>query len=217
MAASGIDIWRIQLHGRWGSSQVLRYVRLAPLASSLALEASLGRDLSQVRMAILDAKATLANLAPSTRLTDTDADLQQSLVETLGPTLSTPALFLGPPLVEEVLSSAAGKGWHRNPDSAELLVSNIGPPKFDRKLHSLRPPHKKWRQPLPEPEDLTAGTKIWCSTWDFVKAYGKHHAVFVVWDGGEECNLLPLCSRCFGKEELRQAAPASSSSSSDSE
>ena len=65
LASSGIDVWRIHLHGRWGSDTVLRYVRLAPLGNSLALEASLGRDLTEVRTAILDAKATLANLASS--------------------------------------------------------------------------------------------------------------------------------------------------------
>ena len=27
LAASGIDVWRIQLHGRWGSNAVLRYIR----------------------------------------------------------------------------------------------------------------------------------------------------------------------------------------------
>ena len=40
---SGIDVWRIQLHGRWGSRAVLRYVD-SPLARSLSLEASQGRD-----------------------------------------------------------------------------------------------------------------------------------------------------------------------------
>ena len=48
----GIDVWRFQLHGRWGSSSVLRYIRLSPLAPTLALEAALGRDLRQVQHAI---------------------------------------------------------------------------------------------------------------------------------------------------------------------
>ena len=72
MASSGIDIWRIQLHGRWASSAVLKYVPLAPLARSLSLEVSLGRDLSHVRVAIIEAKATSAGTqAPSLPLQNT--------------------------------------------------------------------------------------------------------------------------------------------------
>ena len=62
LAAAGIDIWRIQLHGRWGSDAILRYIKLAPLSSSLAIEATLGRDLKQVREAILGAKAELTGI-----------------------------------------------------------------------------------------------------------------------------------------------------------
>ena len=57
MASSGIDIWRIQLHGRWGSAAVLRYVKLAPLSSSIAVETSLGRDLRTLRQALAGAQA----------------------------------------------------------------------------------------------------------------------------------------------------------------
>ena len=53
LASCGIDVWRIQLHCRLGSSSVLRYVRLAPLSGSVALEASLGRDLKHVEQAIV--------------------------------------------------------------------------------------------------------------------------------------------------------------------
>ena len=40
LASCGIDVWRILLHGRWGSS-----AKLSPLTQSPPLEASLGRDL----------------------------------------------------------------------------------------------------------------------------------------------------------------------------
>ena len=98
LAASGIDVWRIQLHGRWGSDTVLRYVRLAPLAKSLALEVSLGKDLSNVRSALLQAKATLANLVP----TASPIPIDDSLAEALGP-LAKPAAFLGKPAVDHIL------------------------------------------------------------------------------------------------------------------
>ena len=107
MVSIGIDVWRIQLHGRWGSDSVLRYVRLAPLGKSLALEASLGRDLTEVRTAILDAKATLANLAAPSTTAPTDLrsrhtastdlhDLDKTLMSALGPVLSAPATYLCP-------------------------------------------------------------------------------------------------------------------------
>jgi len=77
LASCGIDVWRIQLHCRWGSNSVLRYVRLAPLSGSVALEASLGRDLKHVETAIVAAKAELA-VAKSTLTT------QPSLRESRG-------------------------------------------------------------------------------------------------------------------------------------
>ena len=57
LASCGIDVWRLQLHGRWGSRAVLRDVRLSPVAMSLSLEASLGRDLPAVQKQILRTKA----------------------------------------------------------------------------------------------------------------------------------------------------------------
>jgi hypothetical protein len=81
LASSGIDVWRIQIHGRWGSDTVLKYVRLAPLTKSLALEVSLGRDLTDVRAAILSAKATLANMTSTSNIVMEE----EALVEALGP------------------------------------------------------------------------------------------------------------------------------------
>ena len=42
LASCGIDVRRIQLHGRWSPRAVLRYVRLSLLAQFLSLEASSG-------------------------------------------------------------------------------------------------------------------------------------------------------------------------------
>ena len=112
-----------------------------------------------------------------------------------------------------MLAAKAGKGWYRNPDRGELLIANVGPPRFDGKLHAFRPPIKRWNAPLPDPDELPPGSKIWCSSWDFTKAYKQAYAKLLVWDGGEECLLAPLCTRCFGKEEARLAAASSSSSS----
>eukprot|EP00959_Pyramimonas_sp_CCMP1952_P013145 277785-Pyramimonas_sp.AAC.1 len=36
MAMSGVEIWEIQLFGRWGSSAILSYIRESPLAASAA-------------------------------------------------------------------------------------------------------------------------------------------------------------------------------------
>jgi integrase len=206
LAASGIDVWRIQLHGRWGSSTVLRYVRLAPLASSLALEASLGRDLSTVRAAILEAKATLATTG------HTPLPVQDSLVAALGPTLATPAKFLGVPQADHILGNRSVKGWSRIPNKSELLVSNIGPPQYDGKLHSLKPPRQWSGQPPTMSEwDFASGAKAWCS-FDFKEAAAR--CEFKIWTGKHDQVEFPLCGRCFGKPEARKAVPASSSSES---
>ena len=206
LAASGIDVWRIQLHGRWGSDTVLRYVRLAPLAKSLALEASLGKDLSEVRSALLHAKAALADLAPHA----SDIPLEDSLAEALGP-LATPAPFLGKPTVDQILGNTSVKGWHRRPKNKELLVANIGPPNYDGKLHPLRPP-QYWSGTLPDLSDWQPTTvKTWCG-WNFRAP--EVVAQLQVWDTAEDDHeTAPLCGRCFGKRKGKKP----SSSSSDSE
>ena len=210
LAASGIDVWRIQLHGRWGSSTVLQYVRLAPLASSLALEASLGRDLTVVRAAILEAKATLASTEAAAPI-----PLQDSLIAALGPTLGKPAKFLGRPRADDILGNKSVKGWSRFPDVGELLVSNIGPPQFDGKLHSLKPP-RKWKGTPPSLADwdFAAGSKAWCS-FNYQEAADR--CKFKVWDPkNDELLALPICRRCFGKPEARTLRVLSSSSSGSS-
>ena len=98
LASSGIDVWRIQIHGRWGSATVLKYVRLAPLTKSLALEVSLGKDLTDVRSAILDTKATLAGMSIATNKVMED----DALVTALGPQLGKSASYLGAPKLDHI-------------------------------------------------------------------------------------------------------------------
>ena len=209
LASSGIDVWRIQLHGRWGSDTVLRYVRLAPLAKSLAIEVSLGKDLSNVRTALLQAKATLADLAPSSAIIPID----DSLAEALGP-LAKPATFLGRPSVDHILGNEAVKGWTRKPKKNELLVSNIGPPNYDGKLHSLRPP-LCISGPAPAIEDWEPTcTKPWCGGWNFMAAGAR--ASLHIWKGSDSDIIMPLCKRCFGEGTPDDLAAGSSSGSSSS-
>ena len=195
---------------------------------SLALEASLGRDLTEVRTAILDAKATLANLAAPSTTASTDLhsrhtastdlhDLDKTLMSALGPVLSAPATYLGAPQLDQILSTTAVKGWHRFPEKSELLVANIGPPEYSGKLHALRPPHMGWTGPLPSMDTWQSDNKAWCS-WDFIAAWKDGgRSKFYIWSGNEEEEAqTPLCSRCFGKENLRkQKASSSSFTSSD--
>ena len=210
LASSGIDIWRIQIHGRWGSATVLRYVRLAPLAKSLALEASLGKDLSEVRTAILDAKATLSKLSVSSTTVGQE-DMDEILASALGPTLSAATSYLGAPKLDHILGNASVKGWHRVPEMGELLVANIGPPEYSGKLHSLRPPQLH-HGPPPQIGDWHPRIgKAWCS-WNFVAAGAR--AEFSVWDNGEECKQAPLCFRCFGRPKQEDSAAETLSSGS---
>ena len=182
LAASGIDVWRIQLHGRWGSDTVLRYVRLAPLAKSLELEVSLGKDLSDVRSAILQAKASLANLSPQ----GATIPIDDSLEEALGP-LAQPVTFLGRPSVEQILGNKT-KGRHRKPRRNELLVANIGPPNFDGKLHSLRPP-VCIDGPAPNFNEWEPTCSIaWCS-WNFTAAGAR--ARLQTWTGNDDNLATP--------------------------
>ena len=207
LASSGIDIWRIQLHGRWGSDTVLQYVRLAPLAKSLALEVSLGKDLSDVQTALLQAKATLSSLTPQASA----IPLEDVLDTALGPS-AKPAAFLGKPTVDQILGNSSVKGWHRVPKQNEILVANVGPPNYDGKLHSMRPPLcvigtlptlSNWEH---------ACSKTWCS-WKFLEVGSR--AELHSWDNAvDKHGEAPLCGRCFGKQAV---AASSSSASSDTE
>ena len=50
MAAAGMDLWKIQLFGRWGSAAILAYIRESPLETShqWALQTAEGLELKEV-------------------------------------------------------------------------------------------------------------------------------------------------------------------------
>ena len=131
LASCGIDVWRLQLRGRWGSNAVLRYMRLSPLAGSLALEASLGRDLRAGKEAILTAKVELAKVCP--RGVELDS-LQLRLDSALAPALdqSKCAGVLGKPCAREI-TELRTKRCGRCPEHAEILICSD-----DGTLHALR-------------------------------------------------------------------------------
>ena len=51
MAMAGIDLWRVQIFGRWGSAAVLKYVRDAPVGAhaNLSLMTARGLDLESLQ------------------------------------------------------------------------------------------------------------------------------------------------------------------------
>ena len=179
------------------------------MAKSLALEVSLGNDLFNVRSALLQAKATLANLAP----TISPIPIDDSLAEALGP-LAKPAAFLGKPAADHILGNEAVKGWIRKPMKNELLVANVGPPNYDGKLHSLRPP-LCISGPAPSMDSWEpACTEPWCGGWNFLAAGAR--AQLHVWLGSEPDIIQPLCKRCFGEGSPDDLAADISSSGSSS-
>ena len=212
LARSGIDIWRIQLHGRWGSAAVLGYVKLAALHASLAVEATLNRDLSHVREAIVAAKVRLAQLTdapqPGNQATQNviESELGESLVRGTG--------VLGPPCMSDLLDGVGSKhAVQRQPWDAEVLVHNFA---GDRKAHALRPPqvlpvHLREAEVREEKIDsylakIAVLQQItWCG-WQFGECNTAQLVVL-----HKHVDDYNLCQRCFGK------AVATVSSSSDVE
>ena len=204
LAACGIDVWRIQLHGRWGSGVVLRYVRLSPLAGSLALEASLGRDLKSVQGSILAAKAELARTGIQS-LGKTSVALQAVCDKALGEDLASPAGALGIPEVSQVLGA---KGpWRRDPALGEVLLEN----KDSLCQHSAKPPIviTSW-WPDGELADIEAeGGTTWCGwTWTR-KCNVKQWTV--------DSSAENLCTQCFGRKEAAAGSASESGESSSSD
>jgi len=62
LASSGVDLWRIQLFGRWGSEAFKLYVRKAPLLAigNIALEAAAGRGISEMMKELVAKRAAVA-------------------------------------------------------------------------------------------------------------------------------------------------------------
>ena len=205
LASCGIDIWRIQLHCRWGSNAVLRYVKLAPLSGSVALEASLGRDLKHVEKAIIAAKAELAAVKSFVGL---KASLQDSLEASLGPDLSAAAGALGKPDVDQILECRS-KAWWRSPSLGEVLAQNTARWATGG-LHSMRPPliaDVGFDMDDFRTLSLRNKHKTWCG-WKYPLS---SECVLSVWD-----NTLvepEMCPRCFGKKPTGDETASSSGSS----
>ena len=203
VASCGIDAQTIQLHGRSGSRAVLRYVRLSPLAQSLSLVASLGKDLQAVQKQILAASASLAQLQAPCSF----SEIQTHYQHPLGTQLSSAAGVLGRPSVREVLERPDGR-WFRNPSHNEVLVIN----ELSVKAHSLCPPSCP-----PDGTDLAclredlacAKAPTWCG-WSFARVTSTS---LRRWGSDVVASQVSLCTRCFG---THSAASSSSSSSSES-
>jgi len=206
LASCGIDIWRIQLHCRWGSSSVLRYVRLAPLSGSVALEASLGRDLKHVEKSIIAAKAELAAIKSSSAA---QSSLQESLEAALGPDLSSAAGALGKPNVDQILECRA-KAWWRDPTLGEVLAQNTARWATGG-LHAMRPPviaGDNFDMDLFRTQSLDTKRKAWCG-WKYSLS---NECRLSIWDGA--LAEPELCPRCFGKKPKEDDMTSSSGSSS---
>ena len=109
LAARGVELWRIQIFGRWDSDVILRYVREAPLSqlSELAIEAGHKDSLARARREL---EALLRKARPS--LAIPDADWCDELIGTEAPP---------PPSVPH--------------DSSERLILNLSP---GGKIHRCR-------------------------------------------------------------------------------
>ena len=208
LAASGIDVWRIQLHGRWGSSAVLRYVRLSPLASSISQEAALGRDLSKIQDKLKQAKLQLAQAQNSTMVpTASDAAVEAIM----GADLFESVGVLGRPSVDDLLIQQ--QGWNRQPDEREVLVVNEETYRF----HALRPPVVDWPEEALGEQLLAlqeAQAKTWCG-WrvSAVRSKRQHAQSLAVWTPALAL-MGQLCPRCFGKPPDKDGSESSVSSQS---
>ena len=193
MASSGIDVWRIQLHGRWGSSTVLRYVRSAPLATNLALEATLKRDLEAIREEV---RACQANADKGTPSDDTSL---QALVDLVVQDTGGGNGALPPPTKEAFLASDAGASLRnlRSPVVGEALI------RFTHgKTHGY-PVAARYADDVELPTATACGYTV-----PRRKGIGRCEFRRPL-DSG-----IALCRKCFGAPGEEEAAPASSAASS---
>ena len=104
LAQAGVDLWRVQIFGRWSSAAFLRYVRSAPLASlsSLATESSLTNSIAAARLELqaLAAQPGAPQLEDPKELVPVNHDM---IVE------ATPVKVI-PPAVREFVQNTASCG-----------------------------------------------------------------------------------------------------------
>ena len=204
MASAGIELWRIQLHGRWGSQAVLRYTRLAPLTAGLSKEASLGRDLGAMQDAILQAKSRLASLHTESPR-PSDAAIHEAIEDTLqaggkvGPMHS--------PSMTQILQCRTKKLWSRDPVINEILPIS----RSTKRAHALRPPQVSHGQDLGEHLQSLLDTQsaiTWCG-WQFDSRDSK----LDVFKTGLS---YTWCRKCWGKQSKQITLTATHSSGSSS-
>ena len=197
------------MHGRWGSEAVLLYVRLAPLAGNLALEAALKKDLGAVQAALADAKQNLASRmlqagAASGARAVMSEELSASTTEALGALDPRPGQPMLAPAARDLLrgSVAAQIRTARKPALGEALA--VYP---EGKAHALECPRQHTAGLREELQDACL-TSTWCGIGFLVD---------------DQVDLLPftrqmerpLCGRCFApRRRLGVASDSSSSSSS---
>eukprot|EP00439_Symbiodinium_sp_Y106_P037955 s1534_g4.t1 len=90
LASRGVELWRIQIFGRWDSDVILRYIREAPLCqlNALAIEAGHNDSLSRVRQEL---ESLLAKARPLLAIPDHEwkVDNQVALVPPDPPEIPT--------------------------------------------------------------------------------------------------------------------------------
>ena len=185
-ASSGVDVWRIQALGRWGSEAIKGYLRNALLAglTSLSAEANLGKSLETSRAELIalqvQAKKIRERLASTT---EEDETLQ-----------APPAPGLLPLMASDVLDGIAVAG-NQADEPAFLDKPFVRNTKADGLLHVILccPP---------------ATPSLWTSVcgWKF----GRRAACA---ERTEDPIAAPACPRCFHIAKKRESSKAASSSS----
>ena len=114
LASSQVELWHIQLFGRWGSQVFLQYIRVAPLkqCDKLALETSVHLPLSTAQLEDLLRRAQ-AGLATAVACPTQEmlADSEAS-VEQLEPPRADDPIIANPNEGKDYRSLLYGKGFH---------------------------------------------------------------------------------------------------------
>jgi hypothetical protein len=126
LASMGVDLWRIQLLGRWGSDAFLLYVKDAPLLKlrTVALEAFTKRDMAAVISELQHLKSSLTG-RPGEEVVDVEHLQLQA----------TP--LLAPLTVADLVESRIPVNHPRPPVRGDNLVINLRS-KPQPRLHAVR-------------------------------------------------------------------------------
>ena len=183
-----------------------QYVADSPLSGTLALEAALGKDLSAVQGAIIDAKARLVELRARTGEIGVEAVISDAIGRKSSLSVCTSgSVRLPEPTLEDIMLAPAPK-WHRTPLAGEVFLAN----RETKKLHSTRPPSTA--SPDNPFDDVRARLReskavAWCGYDGWTSGTA---AVFAEQAGR-------LCEKCYGKQACAGSASSTDSSFSESE